>query len=759
MQNDFNQEKYFAADRPIKGISNDQLGFRIPAKHVANAILEFASPEGFVLGLEGEWGTGKSSFINLISQHFEESDNPPEIVQFSPWLISSREALLIELFQEIALAAEKIDDSHSQTKTEEPKNWKFWEKQSVQDKNKLKSSLSKYSKHLALAGKVATLAGDLGLPGGGLAGRALEGSSKVGADIIDEPPLEKQKEQIKTELRKLPRQIVVFVDDLDRLEPQEAGEVVRLVRAVADFPNIIYVLCYSRRILTDSLNKAFQLEEGDDYIDKIVQVSFSVPKPEDFALRRMFRKELSKIFPNINQSLTHPTRENAMQRMGNAIDIQGGDTLKSPRDVVRTLNAMRLYAGPVIDHIDLADMAWLQLIRIRNRKLYEWIESYVNNIGAIVNEKGQLKEAAKKRSCDELIELIKEEGRDVDDTLYHMNFFLPGLKKEYKNKPGGGTSDWVVYADLNDDSLAQHIAEMRLGSPKHFRYYFAFTKPKNAVSDSDYSTFVSLLNESKSESISQFSVFCETRMDSGTVLAESYMNRIRTIDLETFSIAQSKNIISCLAESMDIAALVTGRGDWGRYWIWNDAKKLFNDAFKAIPQAIRGNVLKSMFLSGTAIGWLSVVLRNETFDHGRQGDSPKHEEERLMTSDQLDSITDLYLNRLKVIKPEDIIEIPNFSNAMYAWLQGSAEGKKEIRKWLAGYIKTDIGLLKFLNSMRGWTASSIVYYPLRKNSIEDFVDYKEARNRVEKIADNGEHPDGEFAKEILLAFEQGDERF
>ena len=61
--------------------------------------------------------------------------------------------------------------------------------------------------------------------------------------------------------------------------------------------------------------------------------------------------------------------------------------------------------------------------------------------------------------------------------------------------------------------------------------------------------------------------------------------------------------------------------------------------------------------------------------------------------------------------------------------------------------------------MRGWSASSIVFYPLRQNSIEDFVDYKEARNRVVKIADNDEHADSEFAKEILLAFEQRDERF
>src|SRR5690606_39707911 len=67
--------------------------------------------------------------------------------------------------------------------------------------------------------------------------------------ILGNTSLEKEKAQIQEELRKLERKIVVFVDDLDRLEPNEVVEVLRLVRAVVDFPNVIYVLCYSRDII------------------------------------------------------------------------------------------------------------------------------------------------------------------------------------------------------------------------------------------------------------------------------------------------------------------------------------------------------------------------------------------------------------------------------------------------------------------------------------------------------------------------------
>ena len=43
--------------------------------------------------------------------------------------------------------------------------------------------------------------------------------------------------------------IVVFVDYLDRLEPSEAAEVLRLVKVVVDFPNVAYILAYDPEVL------------------------------------------------------------------------------------------------------------------------------------------------------------------------------------------------------------------------------------------------------------------------------------------------------------------------------------------------------------------------------------------------------------------------------------------------------------------------------------------------------------------------------
>ena len=110
----------FNGDRPIEVPAEDRLGFRPAAKHVADAIYCMASPDGFVIGVEGEWGSGKSSFINLVADSLKRYELAPEIVRFLPWLISSREGLLRELFPEIIKAAFRIESR------EAPVGWRAW---------------------------------------------------------------------------------------------------------------------------------------------------------------------------------------------------------------------------------------------------------------------------------------------------------------------------------------------------------------------------------------------------------------------------------------------------------------------------------------------------------------------------------------------------------------------------------------------------------------------------------------------------------
>ena len=74
-------------------------------------------------------------------------------------------------------------------------------------------------------------------------------------------------------LGQLPAPLLVVVDDIDRLTPQEQQVVFQLVKANADFPNLVYLLSFDR--VAGALSGLGL--EGDVYLGKIVQVGFNLP--------------------------------------------------------------------------------------------------------------------------------------------------------------------------------------------------------------------------------------------------------------------------------------------------------------------------------------------------------------------------------------------------------------------------------------------------------------------------------------------------
>jgi predicted KAP-like P-loop ATPase len=105
---------------------------------------------------------------------------------------------------------------------------------------------------VSFAGKFARYVPLIGEAGG----KVMEDAGTSIESNIHAPSLANQKAAIETQLRKLSQKIIVFIDDLDRLETAEVIEILRLVRAVADFPNIIYVLSYDPDILSHTVEQS-----------------------------------------------------------------------------------------------------------------------------------------------------------------------------------------------------------------------------------------------------------------------------------------------------------------------------------------------------------------------------------------------------------------------------------------------------------------------------------------------------------------------
>src|SRR5580700_1381621 len=138
-------------DRALSSGDEDKLGFREVATRIATSLVDHASEDGLVIGVEGTWGSGKSSLLFLIGDELKKlsKDREPTVINFRPWLIGNRDALITSLFGEISrqldLFALKAGDAT---------------RISVVKAKKARESLRRFMIALSKAGSAIELAGD-----------------------------------------------------------------------------------------------------------------------------------------------------------------------------------------------------------------------------------------------------------------------------------------------------------------------------------------------------------------------------------------------------------------------------------------------------------------------------------------------------------------------------------------------------------------------------------------------------------------------
>src|SRR5580704_3711231 len=89
-------------DKPISEPSEDRYGIDPFASALAASIGKMAAPEGTVIALNGPWGSGKSSAVNLVLHHLEKASSEEiTVINFACWWFRGEEQLALAFFREL----------------------------------------------------------------------------------------------------------------------------------------------------------------------------------------------------------------------------------------------------------------------------------------------------------------------------------------------------------------------------------------------------------------------------------------------------------------------------------------------------------------------------------------------------------------------------------------------------------------------------------------------------------------------------------
>ncbi len=232
---------------------------------IAKSINNYSNNEMVAFGLNGAWGSGKSSIINLIKEEIDEDKY--NILEFNPWYYSSRKQLLLDFFEQLSISV-GCENTNSNTG----------------------AALEKYGKLMKAASLVPALSflkifGDISTEFG-------EFITKEESDSKEN--LHELKKTLMTEFKNMNKKILIIMDEIDRLEPNEIRELFQLVRALGDFDNIVYFLSYDFDVIKSAFaDDKYTAKYTDKYIDKIINIQFDVPKSNKEDFNEYLKKEIA----------------------------------------------------------------------------------------------------------------------------------------------------------------------------------------------------------------------------------------------------------------------------------------------------------------------------------------------------------------------------------------------------------------------------------------------------------------------------------
>lgn len=314
-------------DNPIKHGDQDRLQRQEGAHSVAAEIRELDASEGYVVGVVGPWGSGKTSIVNMIHESLEV-EPAIAIVEFNPWIFSGTNELVESFFRELS----------AQMRLKEPK-------------------IAAIAEAIDTYGDLLSPASALPVVGAWL--DRVRGSAKAIKALQErrKGSIAQQRDILAKELAGLPRPIVVVIDDIDRLESSEIRDIFKLVRLTASFPNVVYLLAFDRARVEDALSQSGF--DGRAYLEKIMQLGFDVPAAANPSMLRVLGESLEDAVDGLNA--TERFNQDAWPDV--LMEIVR-PLIKNLRDVSRYSASVRAKARTLGSQIELVDVMGLEAIRV-----------------------------------------------------------------------------------------------------------------------------------------------------------------------------------------------------------------------------------------------------------------------------------------------------------------------------------------------------------------------------------------------------------
>lgn len=693
-------EEFLSPDKPISNPKDDLFGYSHLAMNLANSISRMSPPQGLVFSITGPWGSGKTTMLNFIKFYLKTSngDNKKVIISdFNPWWFSGQENLTRNFFIQLFKIIQKWEMKGKEIGKKVGEFIDYLYEGEVIKDSKWSILLNKYS--------------------------------KKGKEIT------KLKKEIEEILRKQDNRILIVIDDIDRLTADEIKKIFRLIKSICDFPNIIYVLAFDKNVVVNSLSDV-QGISGEDYLEKIVQVPFTLPLPNKDSLQKMLFNKLNSILEGTPNHLFD------ISDWANVYHDGIKYFINTPRDITRFTNSLSVTYNTLKKEINAVDFIAIESLRIFFPNVYTLVSKNIDFFaGSNEDQYGRYDNDSLKEFHTQWLEKLEpEERKHVKKLIIRLFPKLESLERNV-NFPSSWLTNWR--------------RELRVCSPDIFPIYFAFSIPENIITNSELISILSLVDDTQ-KFMRKLKELSTIKLSDGSTKIRLLLDQLEDYVEEKIQLDSIPKIIDTFFEIGDELIIPEDEVYEFMYPIGNDMRiiRIVSRLLKRLDENSRFDLLKSNYKKTDSISILVMLYIVIAQQHGKFGvpdERPEHE--RLINLEFSEKLGEILLKRIRnFCSSGNLLETPKIKDVIHTWK--NLAGNEEVKEWILTVLKEDKGFIRLIeasiSSNFSFLATNVlpsIKYKPDFRWLEPFISVHEIIQDIKKYVENDEKP--EIQRKIL----------
>lgn len=572
------------------------------ARRIGEVIVSRRDSSSLAIGIYGAWGEGKTTVFNFVERSLESSSNII-CVRFNPLFFRDEEKLLLSFFKTLADALNR----------------------------KLTTRAEDIGKWLAKCGEIISplsLADSTGSVRG--SGQLFQ---KIG-NLFSQVELEENKKRIEEILEKENKKLVIFIDDIDRLDKSEIQSIFKLVKLSADFKNTIYLLAFDEEKVASAISEKYgsgDVEAGRSFLEKIIQVPLPLPQVSFSSLQRFCFECVEEALKNSDIELIEEDVRRFVKYFSEGLAIQ----LKTARVAQRYGNAITFSIPLLKGEVNVVDLLLIEGIKIFYPKLYNSIKEKSSYFLGEFLDRATNFEEVKKMTIN-----VIDQG--TSELSHEAQICAKNLLKELFPRLTGVLGN--IHHGSNWQKKWTH--QKRIASLRYFKRYFAYSISEDDISDQELIIFINQLEQG---SVSNISDEIKRITNYQSLGVDAFLTEIFK-QTDNLSSLASQNLALALAQIGDYfprpTMLFTFESSFSRagilisYLIQNVKS---DESFKLAEKVLQ--TAKPIDFAIECFKWISNIKQN----------SKEEDSKELFSKSDIKSLAEIAVNRIRSIAQEEVI--------------------------------------------------------------------------------------------------------